>query len=233
MMELWCYLTGEGKNPITAQKMTRLEGTNIWFYEVPEGYTEIRFAAWEVVNTEAASRGDGTEMMTIPADLSEPCFFADASDDVIYNGGNRGGYWAEKGSLRNAKEGKKLKNDVVDISKEPFTEDPKTKYVTSTLYDYYTDYELNGQNRKNYNYNYTTGEKGSFPCYRNWYTFRQFDSALSDYYRNCNAQYPIYTGHFQPTYLDWGIKFDAISAALNLWGFNSEFDKKKSLHGNQ
>lgn len=56
--------------------------------------------------------------------------------------------------------------------------------------------------------------------------FRQFDSALSDYYRNCNAQYPIYTGHFQPTYSNWGIKFEEISAALNLWGFNSDFDKK-------
>ena len=224
--KLWCYLTGDGKAPITKQEMKRLKDTNIWYYEVPEGYTKIRFASWAVENEKAADNGDGTDMMDIPADLSEPCFFADASDDVIYNGGNRGGYWAEKGTLRDAKEGKKLTDDVVDISKEPFTEDPDTKYVTSTLYDYYTDYELNGQNRKNYNYNYTTGEKGSFPCYRNWYTFRQFDSALSDYYRNCNAQYPIYTGHFQPTYLDWGIKFDAISAALNLWGFNSEFDKK-------
>ena len=224
--KLWCYLTGDGKAPITKQEMNRLKDTNIWYCEVPDGYTKIRFASWAVENANAAEYGDGTAMMDIPADLSEPCFFADASDDVIYNGGNRGGYWAEKGTLRNAKEGKKLTDDVVDISKEPFTEDPDTKYVTSTLYDYYTDYELNGQNRKNYNYNYTTGEKGSFPCYRNWYTFRQFDSALSDYYRNCNAQYPIYTGHFQPTYLDWGIKFDAISAALNLWGFNSEFDKK-------
>lgn len=224
--KLWCYLTGDGKDPITKQEMNRLKDTNIWYCEVPDGYTKIRFASWAVENANAAEYGDGTAMMDIPADLSEPCFFADASDDVIYNGGNRGGYWAEKGTLRNAKEGKKLTDDVVDISKEPFTEDPDTKYVTSTLYDYYTDYELNGQNRKNYNYNYTTGEKGSFPCYRNWYTFRQFDSALSDYYRNCNAQYPIYTGHFQPTYLDWGIKFDAISAALNLWGFNSEFDKK-------
>lgn len=218
---LWCYLTGEGKNPITAQKMTRLKGTNIWSYEVPEGYTEIRFAAWEVVNTEAASRGDGTEMMTIPADLSEPCFFADASDDVIYNGGNRGGYWAEKGSRRDAKEGKKLKDDVVDISKEPFTEDPKTKYVTSTLYDYYTDYELNGNNRDNYNSQYyTPGEGGGFAKQRSWVTFRQFDRALSDYYERYKAQFPIYTGHFQPSYLDWGIRFETISSELNLFGFN-------------
>ena len=225
--KLWCYLTGDGKVPIIKQEMKRLGSTNIWYYEVPDGYTKIRFASWAVENENAADNGDGTVMMDIPADLSEPCFFADASDDVIYNGGNRGGYWAEKGTLRNAKEGKKLTDDVVDISKEPFTEDPDTKYVTSTLYDDYTDYELNGNNRDNYNSKYYSPGKGKgFASQRSWVVFRQFDSALSDYYRNCNAQYPIYTGHFQPTYLDWGIKFDAISAALNLWGFNSEFDKK-------
>lgn len=209
--------------------MKRLKNTNIWYCDVPDGYTKIRFASWAVENEKAADNGDGTAMMDIPADLSEPCFFADASDDVIYKGGNREGYWAEKGTLRDAEKGKSTGTTgtkVVDIASVPFMEEADTKYVTSTLYDYYTDYELNGQNRKNYNYNYTTGEKGSFPCYRNWYTFRQFDSALSDYYSNCNAQYPIYTGHFQPSYDNWGLRFETISAALNLWGFNSDSDKK-------
>lgn len=222
--KLWCYLTGDGKDPIAKQKMNRLGDTNIWYYEVPEGYTKIRFASWAVENGNAADNGDGTAMMDIPADLSEPCFFADASDDVIYNGGNRGGYWAEKGSLRNAKEGKKLTDDVVDISKEPFTEDPNTKYVTSTLYDYYTDYELNGNNRDRYSRAYYAPGKGNgFAKQRSWVTFRQFDRALSDYYESCKAQFPIYTGHFQPSYSDWGIRFDGISAALNLWGLNSVF----------
>ena len=220
--KLWCYLTGDGKAPITKQEMKRLKDTNIWYCEVPDGYTKIRFASWAVENDNAAKYGDGTAMMDIPADLSEPCFFADASDDVIYNGGNRGGYWAEKGTPRDAKEGKKLTDDVVDISKEPFTEDPDTKYVTSTLYDYYTDYELNGNNRDKYNSKYyTPGEKGGFASQRSWVVFRQFDSALSDYYSNYNAQYPIYTGHFQPSYDNWGLRFETISAALNLWGFNN------------
>ena len=223
--KLWCYLTGDGKDPITKQEMNRLGNTNIWYYEVPDGYTKIRFASWAVENDNAAKYGDGTAMMDIPADLSEPCFFADASDDVIYNGGNRGGYWAEKGTLRNAKEGKKLTDDVVDISKEPFTEDPDTKYVTSTLYDYYTDYELNGNNRDDYNSKYYSPGKGNgFAKQRSWVTFRQFDRALSDYYESCDAQFPIYTGHFQPSYLDWGIRFESISAALKLWGFyNSNY----------
>lgn len=222
--KLWCYLTGDGKDPITKKEMKRLKNTNIWYCDVPDGYTKIRFASWAVENEKAADNGDGTAMMDIPADLSEPCFFADASDDVIYNGGNRGGYWAEKGSLRNAKEGKKLTDDVVDISKEPFTEDPNTKYVTSTLYDYYTDYELNGNNRDRYSRAYYAPGKGNgFAKQRSWVTFRQFDRALSDYYESCKAQFPIYTGHFQPSYSDWGIRFDGISAALNLWGLNSVF----------
>lgn len=224
--KLWCYLTGDGKAPKTKQEMNRLEDTNIWYYEVPEGYTKIRFVSWAVENEKAADNGDGTAMMDIPADLSEPCFFADASDDVIYNGGNRGGYWAEKGTPRDAKEGKKL-TDVVDISKATFKEEADTKYVSSTLYDYYTDYELNGNNRDNYNSTYyTPGEGGGFASQRSWVTFRQFDRALSDYYSNCKAQYPIYTGHFQPTYSNWGITFETISAALNLWGFNKDFENK-------
>lgn len=219
--KLWCYLTGDGKAPITKQEMKRLKDTNIWCYEVPEGYTKIRFASWAVENEKAADNGDGTVMMDIPADLSEPCFFADASDDVIYNGGIRGGYWAEKGTPRDAKEGKKLTDDVVDISKATFKEEANTKYVSSTLYDYYTDYELNGNNRDKYNSEYyTPGKGGGFASQRSWVVFRQFDRALSDYYSNCNAQYPIYTGHFQPTYLDWGIKFETISSELNLFGFN-------------
>ena len=219
--KLWCYLTGNGKDPITKKEMNRLENTNIWYCEVPDGYTKIRFASWAVENENAADNGDGTTMMDIPADLSEPCFFADASDDVIYKGGNREGYWAEKGTLRDAKEGKKLTDDVVDISKTTFKEEANTKYVSSTLYDYYTDYELNGNNRDKYNSEYyKPGKGGGFASQRSWVVFRQFDRALSDYYSNCNAQYPIYTGHFQPTYLDWGIKFETISSELNLFGFN-------------
>ena len=216
--KLWCYLTGDGKVPITKKEMNRLKDTNIWYCDVPDGYTKIRFASWAVENEKAADNGDGTAMMDIPADLSEPCFFADASDDVIYKGGNREGYWAEKGTLRDAEKWKKTGTKVVDIKSAEFTEKPNTKYVTSTLYDYYTDYELNGKNRDTYKYN-----ESNKASHRNWVTFREFDQALSDYYKKANAQYPIYTGHFQPSYSDWGYRFDAISAALNLWGLNNDF----------
>lgn len=219
--KLWCYLTGDGKDPIT-KEMSQLKDTNIWYYEVPEGYTKIRFASWAVVNENAADNGNGTAMMDIPADLSEPCFFADASDDVIYKGGNRRGYWAEKGTLRDAETWKNPETKVVDIKSVPFTEKPNTKYVTSTLYDYYTDYELNGKNRNSYD-----SYDQNFPAlsHRNWVPFRQFDQAISDYYQSYNKNtgksiiYPIYTGHFQPD--TWDKKFVEIASTLNLYGWSS------------
>lgn len=209
--------------------MSRIEGTDYYVADVPDGYTQIVFASYPLSdNSSLATCGNSTGWETIPSDYqkTEQCFYADTNDDAVYSNGQRGGYWAPKDTSR-AETWKNTGTKVVDIASDNFTEEAKTKYVTSTLYDYYTDYELNGNNRDKYNSTYyTPGEKGGFASQRSWVVFRQFDSALSDYYRNCNAQYPIYTGHFQPTYSNWGIKFEEISAALNLWGFNSDFDKK-------
>lgn len=204
------------------------DGTNenLYYIDIPQGYRSIIFSG-EEINDDNATRQNGvsTEWLPIPTD-DKNCFYADTNDDAVYTNGQRGGYWAPKDTPR-AETWKNTGTKVVDIASDNFTEEAKTKYVTSTLYDYYTDYELNGNNRDKYNSTYyTPGEKGGFASQRSWVVFRQFDSALSDYYRNCNAQYPIYTGHFQPTYSNWGIKFEEISAALNLWGFNSDFDKK-------
>ena len=156
----------------------------------------------------------------------------------VYNGTTRGGYWAPKGTLRDAETWKKTGTTgtkVVDIKSVPFTEKPNTKYVTSTLYDYYTDYELNGKNRKNYDNDNAVNQ-------RHWVPFRQFDQAISDYYQSYvdkNTEkpiiYPIYTGHFQPS--GWNTPFSAVAEKLNLYGWaenyqifiaanNSNFDTK-------
>ena len=199
---------------------------NLYYVDIPQEYSSnssIIFSG-EEIGDDNATKGNGvsTEWLEIPTD-DKNCFYADTNDDAVYTNGQRGGYWAPKDTPR-AETWKNTGTKVVDIASDNFTEEANTKYVTSTLYDYYTDYELNGNNRDNYNSTYyTPGEKGGFASQRSWVVFRQFDSALSDYYSNCNAQYPIYTGHFQPTYSNWGIKFEEISAALNLWGFNSAF----------
>lgn len=201
------------------------DGTNenLYYIDIPQGYSSIIFSG-EKIDADNATKENGvsTAWLTIPTD-DKNCFYADTNDDAVYSNGQRGGYWAPKDTPR-AETWKNTGTKVVDITSDNFKEEPDTKYVTSTLYDYYTDYELNGNNRDKYNIKYyTPGEGGGFASQRSWVVFRQFDSALSDYYRNCNAQYPIYTGHFQPTYSNWGIKFEEISAALNLWGFNSAF----------
>lgn len=220
------YFRIKGGDGVKSESGTLVkDGTNenLYYIDIPQGYSSIIFSG-EKIDADNATKENGvsTAWLTIPTD-GKNCFYADTNDDAVYGNGQRGGYWAPKDTPR-AETWKNTGTKVVDIASDNFTEEANTKYVTSTLYDYYTDYELNGNNRDNYNSTYyTPGEKGGFASQRSWVVFRQFDSALSDYYSNCKAQYPIYTGHFQPTYSNWGIKFEEISAALNLWGFNSAF----------
>lgn len=210
-------LKGDGKESIGGT-MSRIEGTDYYAADVPDGYTEIVFSSYPLSDDKnLANCGNSTGWETIPTDykVTERCFYADTNDDAVYGKGQRGGYWAPKGTPRDAETWKKT--TIVDIKPANFTEEANTKYVTSTLYDYYTDYELNGKNRDSYD------QSSPAVSYRNWVPFREFDQALSDYYQDAKAQYPLYTGHFQPSYSDWGFRFDAISAALNLWGLNSAF----------
>ena len=210
-------LKGDGKESIGGT-MSRIEGTDYYAADVPDGYTEIVFSSYPLSDDKnLANCGNSTGWETIPTDykVTERCFYADTNDDAVYGKGQRGGYWAPKGTPRDAETWKKT--TIVDIKPAPFTEAADTKYVTSTLYDYYTDYELNGKNRGSYD------QSSPAVSYRNWVPFREFDQALSDYYQDAKAQYPLYTGHFQPSYSDWEYRFDAISAALNLWGLNNDF----------
>ena len=215
-------LKGDGEESIGGP-MSRIEGTDYYAADVPDGYTKIVFSSYPLSDDEdLATCGNSTKWETIPENYKEKeqCFYADTNDDAVYGKGQRGGYWAPKDTTpRDAEKGKSTGTKVVDIKPADFTEEADTKYVTSTLYDYYTDYELNGMNRDNYG-----GWTGV--SYRNWVTFREFDQALSDYYKKAKAQYPIYTGHFQPSYPGWGYTFAAISAALNLWGLNSDFNNE-------
>lgn len=197
--------------------MSRIEGTDYYVADVPDGYTQIVFASYPLSdNSSLATCGNSTGWETIPTDYKEKeqCFYADTNDNAVYSMGQRGGYWALKDTTpRDAETGKKT--EVVDIKPADFTEEANTKYVTSTLYDYYTDYELNGKNRDGYGS--CTGAS-----HRNWVTFREFDQALSDYYQVAGAQYPIYTGHFQPAD---GPEFRQIADTLNLFGYDNENNK--------
>ena len=206
----------DGTSEYGTMSMSRIKGTDYYVADVPDGYTQIVFSSYPLSDdNKLATCGDTTGWETIPSDYqkTEQCFYADTNDDAVYSKGTRGGYWALKDTTpRDAEKGKSTGTKVVDIESAPFTEEANTKYVTSTLYDYYTDYELNGNNRGSYD------QKSSTVSHRNWVPFREFDQALSDYYEKAGAQYPIYTGHFQP---GGGTNFSDIASTLNLFGYNN------------
>ena len=216
------YYRLKGNKESIGGTMSRIEGTDYYAADVPDGYTEIVFSSYPLSDDKnLATCGNSTGWENIPSDYqkTEQCFYADTNDDAVYSNGQRGGYWAPKDTTpRDAEKGKSTGTevvDVVDIASVPFTEEANTKYVTSTLYDYYTDYELNGKNRDGYGS--CTGAS-----HRNWVTFREFDQALSDYYQVAGAQYPLYTGHFQPAD---GPEFRQIADTLNLFGYDNENNK--------
>ena len=223
--KVYYCLKGENGNEIINGTMSRIGSTDYYAADVPDGYTKIAFSSYPLSNDDNLSDcGNNTDWVDIPLDYKdkEQCFYADTNDDTIYHSGPRGGYWAPKDTPRDAEKWKKTKVVDIDDTAE-FTEEPDTKYVTSTLYDYYTDYELNGKNRDNYIDN---DNKAS---HRNWVTFREFDQALSDYYSNSGTTvpYPMYTGQFQPDAVgadgrDWGIRFNEIADTLNLYGYKKD-----------
>lgn len=214
---IYYRIKGGGKDSKSGTLVKDGTNGNLYYIDIPQGYSSIIFSG-EAINGDEETRGNGvsTAWLTIPTDDNN-CFYADTNDAAVYNGATRDGYWAPKGTLRDAETWKNTdttdttKTKVVDIESAPFTEEANTKYVTSTLYDYYTDYELNGKNRDSYGD--WTGES-----HRTWVTFREFDQALSDYYQDANAQYPLYTGHFQP---DSGTNFSDIAGTLNLFGYDN------------
>lgn len=227
------YFRIKGGDGVESESGTLVkDGTNenLYYIDIPQGYSSIIFSG-EKIGDDDKTKGNGvsTEWLEIPTD-DKNCFYADTNDDAVYKDTTtRGGYWAPKGTLRDAETWKNTdttdttKTKVVDIASVPFTEEANTKYVTSTLYDYYTDYELNGNNRGSYDQSSPT------VSHRNWVPFRQFDQALSDYYKDAKAEYPIYTGHFQP---GGGTNFSDIATTLNLFGYD-KFKRFMAINNSQ
>ena len=233
--KMYCYFENDQGNYSGIIDMTKISpearsSRELWSATIPEGYTKVRFSGREVAPSvtgeTVAQKYDLTDMQEIPTYLNEPCFFADDGDDKTYWGRdvNRDGYWGEKNDVRDAEAGKDS-STVVDITSNYSRGSSKDiKYITSTLYDYYTDYELNGNNRDNY------ATDPACSTYRIQVPFRQFDQAVSDYYKNYkNANsilYPIYTGHFQCAN---DHHFSGVAEGLSLFGW-SKRDKDESKY---
>lgn len=222
--KMFCFLT-DSENHVTSKEMTLVTADpttpdrKLWFCEIPDDgktYTAVQFSATD--NQNAPAKDNKTRKYStaeIPPALQEPCFFADDGDPSAYTNGDvyRDGYWGEKASVRDAESGKNT--TVVDIDNSgTFTQQKDTKYITSTLYDYYTDYELNGLNRDTYSWVTTSSQRG-------YVTFEQFNRALSSAYTaNGNVKYPLYTGHFQKS--GWGDPFATVAAGMGLYGWGAE-----------
>ena len=221
--KMYCFLKDSNSNnveTVTMNKVTDPDATDrqLWSCKIPDDktYTAVQFSA--VDNTDPNTANDNkTNVYTtaeIPPTLTDPCFFADDGDPSAYLQGTvfREGYWGEKKSRHNAESGKNA--TVVDIDNSgSFTRQAGTKYITSTLYDYYTDYELNGLNRDKAP---TVGGDSQ----RRFVTFEQFDRALSSAYtKNGNVKYPLYTGHFQPNNLGANATFATVAGGMNLCGW--------------
>lgn len=223
--KMYCFLTDSANN-VTSQDMTLVTADpatpdrQLWSCQIPaeNTYTAVQFSATD--NQNAPARDNKTRKYStaeIPPTLQDPCFFADDGDPSAYTGGegvNRDGYWGEKASVRDAESGKNT--TVADIASGEFKQEPGTKYITSTLYDYYTDYELNGLNRDTYPDSTTSSQRG-------FVTFEQFNRALSSAYTaNNNVKYPLYTGHFQPSIGGWANPFATVAAGMGLYGWSND-----------
>lgn len=225
----YCFKKDSGET--LSGKMTP-RGNNLYSVEVLEDYSEIMFSGDS--RTSPANSGISTDWVSIDWKLKEPCYVADTNDAVVYNSGaSRGGYWTEKDDVRDAEARKGT--TVVDIDNTtPFVRNSATKYVNSTLYDYYTDWELNGKNRDDYDKNFSVSD-------RSWVPFRQFDLALSDYYKTSGnssndtdaVRYPIYTGHFQPSEYGFYNFVDLYNQLqMNLFGFGEGEGRKFMVDNN-
>lgn len=227
--KMYCFLKDSNSNTVETVTMNKVTDPHaadrqLWSCQIPpdggKTYTEVQFSATK--DQGATAQDNKTKVYTtaeIPPILTEPCFFADDGDPSAYTSSNndvfRDGYWGEKSSLHDAESGKSL--TVVDIASGKFTQQVGTKYITSTLYDYYTDYELNGLNRDS-----APNISGS---QRGFVTFEQFDRALSSAYtKSDNVKYPLYTGHFEPT---GGASFAGVAGGMKLYGWDSNTNSDK------
>lgn len=201
----------EGEMTKEKKEINGYDYNDVYKATLPKGYGKIRFAANPVSNANDASNGEATELLDIPSVLTNPCYYGDSSDDVIYDRGNRGGYWEEAYTVRDAETGKST--TVVDVPEGTETRDADQLYVNTTIYDYYSDYELNGKNRDKY------PKQDNVTNHRIYQPFRQFNMALSDYYKANNAMSPLYWGNFQNY---GGSHFNEIAGTMNLYNYNSD-----------
>ena len=212
---MFFYAVGSGKPNLCGVMEPVSSGSYVYKASLPSGYSQIVFSSFalnslnEKFDSANGDHGARTDALSIDASYEGKCFYGDSHDPVIYTSNRRGGYWDTLSVLRCAGY-----PGGVGSGTRPLTTD--IYYVNTTVYDYFSDYELNGNNRSRY------PSSVSSPRHQYWVSFRHFDQALSDRYKSSGESIPLYVGHFQPKYSNWGYPYQDVAGILGLYGFHSD-----------
>ncbi len=211
--DLWVHWWVDGEEKGGDVVMVRVPGkvvsghtyNDVWKASIPREATHVHFYSGNYPGSGSA------RTVNLELQSTNNCFYADSSDKAIYDNANRDGYWGEPFNIRDPEF--LTGSDIVDIPTGSYSNDKEgTMYVGSTFFDYYSDFELNGDNRDDYG-NWTG------LSHQSWVPFRHFDQVLSKYYELSTVKVPVYTGHFQPNWGSWEKQFEEIAETLKLYGF--------------
>lgn len=166
------YVDYDGTKPFGAypgKTMTRLDNSNVWYIDVPEGATDITFIG---------DNGYNTGSLTIPS-TTNPMYTAGSDKEHPATDGTWGTYT--------------VRNNEYTVSKGSTLNDSSLfTGITATMYDYYTDGEvtngwLNGIGDREYS-------KNNGNDY-DWNPFTKLDDALHYYAKAKGVSYPLYFGN--------------------------------------
>ncbi len=168
------YVDYNGTKPLGAypgKTMTRLDNSNVWYIDVPEGATDITFIG---------DNGYNTGSLTIPS-ATNPMYTAGSDKEHPATGGTWGTYT--------------VRNNEYTVSKGSTLNDSSLfTGITATMYDYYVDGEITGN--KGWledigGREYSQNNGNNF----NWNPFTKLNKALSDYAAAKGVTYPLYFGN--------------------------------------
>lgn len=214
-----------GSGPGTVSGDSGGDDDHLFYAQIPVSLSRIRFGPSEE-SVSGASSGDAvTAMTSIDTSLEQPCFFALTRDPSVYDGGMLTGKWIETGSVLDPES--VSGNSLEETLSGSLADDPSTIYLSSDIYDYFTDYELTGQPVST-----CPADASLSGSHRSYLRYRAFDTAASDYYQSHLMMRPIYQGHFQPESAGGSTFSGEVKTSLPLFGLADEssfFTENNSL----
>ncbi|MBU5462393.1 InlB B-repeat-containing protein [Lachnoclostridium sp. MSJ-17] len=185
----------------SGQTMTKLDNTNTWSVQVPEGTPYIIFVG-KGGNTNSSDTVGGVAYyhITIPWENTNP----------MYTAGSNQASPTTNGTWKNYK----ARNNEHAVYNGSTITSSVYSSIKATFYDYYVDNELDGSDGtknwisgiKDYNStgpvraDYSTGNGNDFK----WNPYKTFNKALSDHATDFGVTYPLYIGNLNLVSKDGG-----------------------------